>query len=164
MLDDFDAFLGDAQTLGIDAEWVWLVDAYVAIKREDAPRAITSLERLAQSPMFPSAEQQLFRDAAEAMRERAPEAAFTYITDKALVARVVLTYATAVLMRVDWKQQLQASDTGRSLLRAQTVLIEEMANIKQAMSREQLGDLTARAAEQSKGAWERVRQLVDDWL
>ncbi len=164
MLDDLDAFLADARTLGIDAEGVWLVDAYVGIKREDAPRAITSLERLAQSPMFPDTEQQLFRDAAEAMRARDPDAAFTSITDKALVAKVVLTYATTVLMRVDWKEKLQATESGKSLLRAQAVLSEELNRINQAASSKQLSELTTRAAEQSKGTWEQVRQLVSDWV
>jgi hypothetical protein len=92
MLGDLELFLKDAETLGLDEEVVWLIAAYVGIKREDPERSLPALRKLAQSELFPAEEQRLFSDAADAVENRDPDAALASLSDKYLLTKVVGSY------------------------------------------------------------------------
>ncbi len=157
-LSDLELFLKDAETLGLDEEIVWLIAAYVGIKRDDAERAVPALRKLSQSALFPEAEQQLFSDAANAVEQRDPDAALASLNDKVLFTKVVGAYVFRILMRVNWREKLEATEAGRAVLRVEGVLDEEAARIKQAMSAEQLREVGGDALRSGQGWWDDAKR------
>jgi hypothetical protein len=163
-LDDLDAFLADAQTLGIEDEGVWLVGAYVGIRREDPERALTNLRKLQGSPLLDDDARTAVTEAIEALEKRDPDGAFGRVSDKLLVARIAGGYLLRVLAKVNWREQLASTESGRALLRTDAALGDEVARTKAALSPEQLEDLSQRAAESARELGERTgRGAIEAW-
>jgi hypothetical protein len=163
-LDDFEAFLVDAQTLGIDDEGVWLVGAYVGIRREDPERALENLRKLEGSPMLDDDAKKLVRESIEALEKRDPDSAFNRVTDKVLVAKIAGGYLLRVLAKVNWREQLEGSEAGRALLRSDEEIAGEVERTKAAFSPDQLDGLTNKAAESAREVGERTREgAVEVW-
>jgi hypothetical protein len=163
-LDDLDAFLTDAQTLGIDDEGVWLVGAYVGIRREDPERALENLRKLEASPMLDDDAKKLVRESIAALEKRDPESAFNGVTDKVLVAKIAGGYLLRVLAKVNWREQLERSEHGRALLRSDEAISGEVERTKAALSPEQLDGLKQKAAESAREVGDRTRRgAIDAW-
>jgi hypothetical protein len=150
MLDDFDAALVDADTLGLDDEGVWVIDAYVGLKRGDTDRALVSLRKLKASERLGSDEKQLVSEAVEALEDRDPDAALKSLTDKVLLAKIVGGYALRVLAKVDWRSELEKSEAGRGMLGIDESIRGEVERTKAALSPSQLEDLGRSAAQSAK--------------
>ncbi len=149
-LDDFDAFLADAETLGLDNEVVWLIGVYVGLEREDAERALTNLRKLHESETLGDAEKKLIAEAIEAVEKRNPDSAFNAITDKVLIAKIAGAYVLRVLAEVDWREELEKSESGRALLSANDAIGAEVDRIRGAFSPEQLESLKNKAADATR--------------
>lgn len=164
MLDDFDSFVTDADTMGLDDEGVWLISAYVGLKREDKQRAVTNLRKLAASDMFAQDEQRLFEEAADAAENRDPEAALKRVNDKVLILKIVGAYALRVLAKVNWREQLAASEAGRGVLRAETAIGDEIAKIEGGFSKDELNELGRKVGDSARkvGA-EAKERAADAW-
>ncbi|HET6585590.1 MAG TPA: hypothetical protein VFG69_19155 [Nannocystaceae bacterium] len=163
-LDDLDAFLVDAQTLGIDDEGVWLVGAYVGIRREDPERALENLRKLEASPLLDDDTRKLVRESIEALEKRDPDSAFNVVTDKLLVAKIAGGYLLRVLAKVNWREQLERSESGRALLRSDEAMMGEVERTKAALSPDQLDGLTTKASESARDVGERARRgAVEVW-
>lgn len=140
-LRDLEAFLHDAELLGLEGEAVWLIGAYVGIKRDDQQLALDNLRKLETSEVLGSSERELIADAIEALEDRKPGAALNAITDKVLFARIGSAYVLRELAKVEWRQLFEASEGGQRLTRLTTLLAAEVAAVQNALSPEQLGDL-----------------------
>jgi hypothetical protein len=159
-LDDFDAFMDDAETMGLDNEGVWLIGAYVGIKREDRERALTNLRKLEHSELLGGKEKALVAQAIEAVENRDPASAFNAITDKVLIGKIVGTYVLRVLSEVDWRAELEKSESGRALLTADDAIGAEVERIRSGFSPEQLEglkgmtlDATRRLGNEARERW-----------
>ncbi|MCX4246063.1 hypothetical protein [Paraliomyxa miuraensis] len=149
-LDDLDAFLTDAQTLGLDDEGVWLIGAYVGIRREDGERALTNLRKLEGSPLLDDDARTLVRDTIAALEDRDPDSALNRVTDKILMAKIVGSYLLRVLAKVRWREELQATESGRALLKLDAEVRAEVDRLEGALSTEQLEELTASTVESAR--------------
>lgn len=149
-LEDLDAFVTDAETIGLEDEGVWLIGAYVGIRREDTERALTNLRKLEASPRLGDDEKKLVRQAIEAIEDRDPDAAFNVVTDKWLVAQIVGGYVLRVLAKVEWRKELEQTDSGRALLGADDEIEAEVDRIGGALSPEQVDELEKKAGEAAR--------------
>lgn len=157
-LDDLDAFLADADTLGIDDEGVWLVGAYVGIRREDPDRALENLRKLQSSPMLDEDAKKLVTEAIAAIEDRDPDSAFNRVGDKVLVAKIVGGYLLRVLAKLDWRKELETSESGRALLRFDGAMQTEVERTKAALSPEQLSELSSQAAQSARALGEKTKK------
>ena len=157
-LDDLDAFLVDADTLGLDDEGVWLVGAYVGIRREDPERALENLRKLKESPMLDDDAKKLVTEAIEAIEDRDPDSAFNRVNDKVLVAKIVGGYLLRVLAKLDWRQELEKSESGQALLRFDGAIETEVERTKAALSPEQLSELSSKAADSARALGEKTKK------
>ncbi len=163
-LVDLEAGLADAQTLGLEDEGVWLIGAYVGIRREDPERALANLRKLEASPLLGDDERQLVRDTIAALEDRDPDAALRKITDKLLVARIVGGYLLRTMAKIDWRGELARSSSGRAVLGFTEVMDDEVAAVKGAASVEQLeafGDQAAASAREL--AAQGRSRAIDAW-
>lgn len=146
-LEDLEAFLADAETLGLEGEAVWLVGAYVGLERENEQMALDNLRKLEHSELLGSSERELVSDTIEAVEDREPGRALNKVTDKLLIAKIVSAYVRREIAKVDWRKQVEATSAGRKLLRLSDLLAREVATIKGALKPEQLDDLRDSASQ-----------------
>ena len=149
-LDDLDAFLVDAQTLGLDDEGVWAIDAYVALRREDTDRALASLRKLQASDRLGDDEKQVVSEAIAALEGRDEDAALASLTDKAAMVTLAGGYVLRVLGKLDWRGRLEQTEAGRGLLRLDGAISGEIARTKDALSADQLRELGNEAAKSAR--------------
>lgn len=106
-LDDFDFFVKDMNKLGLQTELVWIVDAYLNLKRENPEKAVPALERLKTSPLFSEAEREAIQKTIDYVKNRDADAALKGVYDKAFMAKLASKYMISVLSKIDWEKVLR---------------------------------------------------------
>lgn len=109
-LDDFGHFIEDAKAVGMDNELVWVVEAYLYMKKEESDKAITALQKLRGSPLLSSKEKDAIAETIGYLQDRAPDKALNRVYDNVFMGRIVVTYMLARLAEVDWKALMLEQD------------------------------------------------------
>jgi len=109
-LEDFDLFVKDMNKLGLQNELVWIVDAYLNLKRENPEKAIPALEKLITSPLFSDNEREAIQQTIDYVKERESDEAFKGVYDKAFMAKLVSKYMISVLAKIDWEKVMQENN------------------------------------------------------
>jgi hypothetical protein len=109
-LADFDSFVKDMNKLGLETELVWLVDAYLNLKREKPEKAIPALEKLKTSPLFSDSEREAIQTTIDYVKDREPDAALKGVYDKAFMARLASKYMISVLAKIDWEKVMRENN------------------------------------------------------
>lgn len=109
-LEDFDLFVKDMNKLGLQNELVWIVDAYLNLKRENPEKAIPALEKLITSPLFSDNEREAIQKTIDYVKERESDAALKGVYDKAFMAKLVSKYMISVLAKIDWEKVMQENN------------------------------------------------------
>jgi len=113
-LEDFDLFVKDMNKLGLQNELVWIVDAYLNLKRENPEKAIPALEKLITSPLFSDNEREAIQKTIDYVKERESDAALKGVYDKAFMAKLVSKYMISVLAKIDWEKVMQENNVPRT--------------------------------------------------
>lgn len=113
-LEDFDLFVKDMNKLGLQNELVWIVDAYLNLKRENPEKAIPVLEKLKTSPLFSDNEREAIQKTIDYVKERESDAALKGVYDKAFMAKLVSKYMISVLAKIDWEKVMQENNVPRT--------------------------------------------------
>lgn len=109
-LEDFDLFVKDMNKLGLQNELVWIVDAYLNLKRENPEKAIPVLEKLKTSPLFSDNEREAIQQTIDYVKERESDEALKGVYDKAFMAKLVSKYMISVLAKIDWEKVMQENN------------------------------------------------------
>ena len=109
-LEDFDLFVKDMNKLGLQNELVWIVDAYLNLKRENPEKAIPALEKLITSPLFSDNEREAIQQTIDYVKERESDDALKGVYDKAFMAKLVSKYMISVLAKIDWEKVMQENN------------------------------------------------------
>ena len=109
-LEDFDLFVKDMNKLGLQNELVWIVDAYLNLKRENPEKAIPALEKLITSPLFSDNEREAIQQTIDYVKERESDEALKGVYDKAFMAKLVSKYMISVLAKIDWEKVMQENN------------------------------------------------------
>ncbi|MFN8397056.1 MAG: short-chain dehydrogenase, partial [Bacteroidia bacterium] len=80
-LEDFEHFIADAKEVGLDNELVWVVEAYLYMKREESEKAIVALNKLRASPLLSSKEKDAIDETIGYLNEREPGKALNSVYD-----------------------------------------------------------------------------------
>jgi len=108
--EDFDSFLKEMNKLGIQSELVWLVDAYLNLKRENPEKSIPALEKLKASPLFSASEREAIQKTIDYVKERKPDAALKGVYDKAFMAKLASKYMISVLAKINWEKVMKENN------------------------------------------------------
>ncbi|GGE61253.1 hypothetical protein EV200_10574 [Pedobacter psychrotolerans] len=106
-LEDFEFFLTDMNKLGLQNELVWIIDAYLNLKRDYPEKAVLALEKLKKSPLFSETEHQAFQEIIDFANERKPDAALKGVYDKAFITKLVSKYMIATIAKINWEQVMR---------------------------------------------------------
>ncbi len=109
-LEDFDFFVKDMNKLGLESELVWMVDAYLNIKREKPEKAVPALEKLKTSPLFSDSEREAIQKTIDYVKGRESDAALNGVYDKAFMAKLASKYMISVLAKIDWEKVLRENN------------------------------------------------------
>jgi len=109
-LEDFDLFVKDMNKLGLQNELVWIVDAYLNLKRENPEKAIPALEKLITSPLFSDNEREAIQQTIDYVKGRESDEALKGVYDKAFMAKLVSKYMISVLAKIDWEKVMQENN------------------------------------------------------
>lgn len=109
-LEDFDLFLKDMNTLGLQNEIIWMVDSYLNLKRENPEKAIQSLEKLNKSTLLSDDEREAIQKTIDYQKNRDADAALKTVYDKAFLAKIGTKYMFAILAKIDWERLMLEND------------------------------------------------------
>ncbi|AZI25456.1 short-chain dehydrogenase [Pedobacter sp. G11] len=109
-LDDFDLFVKDMNKLGLQTELVWIVDAYLNLKRENPEKAVPALKKLKTSPLFSEAEREAIQKTIDYVKNRDADAALNGVYDKTFMAKLASKYMISVLSKIDWEKVLRENE------------------------------------------------------
>jgi hypothetical protein len=109
-LEDFEHFIADAKEVGLDNELVWVVEAYLYMKREEHDKAIAALRKLRASPLLSSKEKDAIDETIGYLQEREPDKALNGVYDNVFMGKIVVSYMLARLAEVDWKALAKKHD------------------------------------------------------
>jgi len=129
-INDFELFLDDAKTIGLDNELVWFAGAYVYVSKEDAEKAIPYLEKLEKSEYMSDNERTAIKKVKLYVEDRETGKALNTIYDKLFIGKLVAKYLYNYFVQVDWYKVFSTSETGKQLMELPEVIGNEYNNIK----------------------------------
>ncbi|OWK72159.1 short-chain dehydrogenase [Pedobacter sp. AJM] len=109
-LEDFECFLKDMNKLGFQNELVWIIDAYLHLKRDQPEKAVPALEKLKKSTLFSDTEHKAFQKIIDFAGERKSDAALNGVYDKAFITKLVSKYMIATLSKINWERVMKEND------------------------------------------------------
>ncbi|OUS39421.1 hypothetical protein A9R00_09615 [Oleispira antarctica] len=135
---DIEAALADFNRLGIENELVWLAESYVHIKNEKVDKAIVSLDKLSNSSLMSNNEIALIEETKNHLKDRDPEKALNFLTDKVFMYKLGSSYAYSYAQEIQWANILKKSELGRKILQRFSDLEEAIEKAKEFMSLEEI--------------------------
>ncbi len=110
-LEDFEMFLKDTKSIGLDNEIVWSIETYLYLKHEENEKAIASLTKLKTSDLFSSGDKEKIDEAIEYLKNRKPGKVLNGLYDKAFLGKIATKYMFSILSQVNWKKILKEQYT-----------------------------------------------------
>lgn len=101
---------------GMDNEIVWIAESFVYIKRKDAEKAVVSIRKLENSPLFNGKDKKLLAEAKQMITDRDADCSLNVLTDKVLMCKLGINYALSHLAEIEWMKVLEETEEGRRLL------------------------------------------------
>lgn len=147
-LEDFEMFLKDAKTIGLDNELVWFAGAYLYISKEEKEKAIPYLEKLAKSQFMTDNERTAIKQIIVYVEDRETDKALNTIYDKLFIGKLVSKYLYNYFIQIDWYKVINQSETGRQFLALPEVIGNEYKSIEKEMDSDNLK--------------EKGKELIDD--
>jgi hypothetical protein len=162
-LQDLEAFVTDAQKVGLDNEVVWVVEAYLYMKQEESEKAIVALNKLKASSLMSDNEREAIDETIGYLDEREPDEALNSVYDNVFMGKVVIYYMLAQLQEVDWKKLMEDNKIAHSEEIFKTVEQFEsvIKNIDQYTSTDELAEVGKEVGkevvEEGKGLMDKVK-------
>ncbi|WP_299715951.1 short-chain dehydrogenase [uncultured Tenacibaculum sp.] len=106
-LEDFEAFLKDANNIGLNNEITWSIETYLYLKTEEKEKAIVSLEKLKTSALLSTREKEKIEESITYLKDRDSGKLLNGVYDKFFLSKIAIKYMFSVLSKVDWQKLLK---------------------------------------------------------
>ncbi|WP_299619857.1 short-chain dehydrogenase [uncultured Tenacibaculum sp.] len=106
-LEDFEAFLKDANNIGLNNEITWSIETYLYLKTEEKEKAIVSLEKLKTSALLSTREKEKIEESITYLKDRDSGKLLNGVYDKFFLSKIATKYMFSVLSKVDWQKLLK---------------------------------------------------------
>ncbi len=106
-LEDFEAFLKDANNIGLNNEITWSIETYLYLKTEEKEKAIASLEKLKTSTLLSTREKEKIEESITYLKDRETGKLLNGVYDKFFLSKIATKYMFSVLSKVDWQKLLK---------------------------------------------------------
>ncbi|REH52499.1 hypothetical protein C7448_103234 [Tenacibaculum gallaicum] len=154
-LEDFEAFLKDANKIGLNNEITWSIETYLYLKNEENEKAIASLTKLKTSDLLSSEDKKRIDESIEYVKNRESGKVLNGFYDKFFLSKIATKYMYAILSKVDWgkvmkKQNIPHTD---EILKTIDNLKSFIDNLKKYASTEDLKN-------KGKSLWNKTKELA----
>ena len=106
-LEDFEAFLKDANNIGLNNEITWSIETYLYLKTDEKEKAIASLEKLKTSALLSAREKEKIEESITYLKDRESGKLLNGVYDKFFLSKIATKYMFSVLSKVDWQKLLK---------------------------------------------------------
>ncbi|WP_130736711.1 short-chain dehydrogenase [Flavobacterium sp. J27] len=161
-LDDFEVFLEDCNTLGLNNELSWSIDAYVSIKRENNQKAIVALKKLKNSSLLSKNDKEQIEETIRYLENRKQGEWINTVYDKAFISKIVISYVTDQLSKMDWEKILNESN-----IQDQKEVLLMIENFKKCNEKIQevkdmkyLEENATKIQEEGSKIWDKAKDLI----
>lgn len=100
------------------------------IHNEEKEKAIASLKRLEKSTFLGDKERKLIAQTKEQIKNRDPDSALNFLTDKIIIYKLGLSYAISYATEIQWMQLLEKTEQGKKILKRFTELEQTFEKAK----------------------------------
>lgn len=162
-LGDFEAFVDDAEKIGLENELVWVSQAYVYLHNGENEKAITALRKLQKSNILTRNEKDAIGESIKYLENREPDKALNGVYDQAFLAKITAKYLLAQLAEIDWEQELKKQNVPYTDELFRTInrlnnFIEKMENYT---STDRLREASEEAKEKGKDLWNEAKEIAE---
>jgi hypothetical protein len=137
-LQDFEAFLADANSIGLNNELVWLIATYVALERKDNETALKNLRLLEKSPIFSEEDHKMIQAGIAYLEAKNKGDAFALVSEKAFMSKLAVQYFISQLKKVDWKKHVGSRPEVKTMIHYNEALQQQLQKVENTASLDNL--------------------------
>ncbi|MGG6230469.1 short-chain dehydrogenase [Tenacibaculum sp. SDUM215027] len=154
-LEDFEAFLKDANKIGLNNEITWSIETYLYLKNEENEKAIASLTKLKTSDLLSSEDKKRIDESIEYVKNRESGKVLNGFYDKFFLSKIATKYMYAILSKVDWEKVMKKQNVPHTDEIFKTIdnLKNFIDNLKKYASTEDLKN-------KGKSLWNKTKELA----
>ncbi|WP_299681500.1 short-chain dehydrogenase [uncultured Tenacibaculum sp.] len=109
-LEDFEAFLKDANKIGLNNEITWAIETFLYLKTENKEKAIASLTKLKSSSLLSTKEKEKIEESINYIKTRESGKLLNGVYDKFFLSKIATKYMFSVLSQVNWEKLLKENN------------------------------------------------------
>ncbi|WP_442266309.1 short-chain dehydrogenase [Tenacibaculum sp. ZS6-P6] len=109
-LEDFEAFLNDANEIGLNNEITWAIETFLYLKTEDKEKAIASLTKLKSSSLLSTKEKEKIEESINYIKTRESGKLLNGVYDKFFLSKIATKYMFSILSQVNWEKLLKENN------------------------------------------------------
>ncbi|GLB50313.1 short-chain dehydrogenase [Neptunitalea lumnitzerae] len=155
-LQDFEVFLEDSHTLGVESEVVWMIEVYVHLKREQHQKAIASLRKLKTSTLLDNDEKESIDEAIAYLESRKSDEVLNRVYDRYFMSKIATKYMFAKLAKIDWEKVLKDNEVPNA-----EEISEAIENFKEFTEDLSTYSATESLKEEGENLWNKAKKLTE---
>ncbi|SNR16226.1 short-chain dehydrogenase [Tenacibaculum jejuense] len=109
-LEDFEAFLNDANKIGLNNEITWSIETFLYLKTENKEKAVASLTKLQSSSLLSTKEKEKIEESINYIKNRESGKLLNGVYDKFFLSKIATKYMFSVLSQVEWEKLLKENN------------------------------------------------------
>ncbi len=158
-IEDFEAFIKDANEVGLDNELLWAIETYVYLHNGEKEKAIKSLTKLKSSDLLSSSDKKLIDESIDYIKDRDGEALLTGAYDKYFLSKIASKFLIDRLSKVDWRKFAKEQNISHveELFNVLDKIKRFNDNLKKYVDPNQLDEIK----EKSNKLWDKVKEISE---
>lgn len=154
-LEDFEAFLKDANKIGLNNEITWSIETYLYLKNEENEKAIAALTKLKTSTLLSSEDKKRIDESIEYVKNREPDKVLNGFYDKFFLSRIATKYMYVILSKVDWEKVMKKQNVPHT-----DEIFKTIDNLKSFIDNLKKYGSTEELKNKGKSLWNKTKELA----
>jgi hypothetical protein len=154
-LEDFEAFLKDANKIGLNNEITWSIETYLYLKNEENEKAIAALTKLKTSTLLSSEDKKRIDESIEYVKNREPDKVLNGFYDKFFLSKIATKYMYVILSKVDWEKVMKKQNVPHT-----DEIFKTIDNLKSFIDNLKKYGSTEELKNKGKSLWNKTKELA----
>ncbi|CAM1363316.1 conserved hypothetical protein [Tenacibaculum litoreum] len=154
-LEDFEAFLKDANKIGLNNEITWSIETYLYLKNEENEKAIATLTKLKTSTLLSSEDKKRIDESIEYVKNREPGKVLNGFYDKFFLSKIATKYMYVILSKVDWEKVMKKQNVPHT-----DEIFKTIDNLKSFIDNLKKYGSTEELKNKGKSLWSKTKELA----
>ncbi|MFT7898488.1 short-chain dehydrogenase [Tenacibaculum ascidiaceicola] len=154
-LEDFEAFLKDANKIGLNNVITWSIETYLYLKNEENEKAIATLTKLKTSTLLSSEDKKRIDESIEYVKNREPGKVLNGFYDKFFLSKIATKYMYVILSKVDWEKVMKKQNVPHT-----DEIFKTIDNLKSFIDNLKKYGSTEELKNKGKSLWSKTKELA----